>query len=291
MKIAIVTDSTANLTEDECKAWGISVVPLYLNMGSASYLDGVEMSAAAFYQRMKDEETLPTTSQPSPGQFVETFERLLTTHDCVVAVLLSGKLSGTVHSAETARGLLCASRIHVIDSQVVEYALGALVLEMAKAVRRAEEQGDVCDVQALIGRMERQRASMHMYIAMNSLENLRLGGRIGAAAALLGSMMQIKPVIWLRDGQVGVFEKVRTYRRAVDSIMDRLVEQMRDAGPCEVMLIHSVTDLDVVRGFVDKVQAALPEASVSYRMLAPIVGVHVGFESLGAIYYARTAAQ
>lgn len=290
MKIAIVTDSTANLTEEECKAWGISVVPLYLNLGSASYLDGVELSSEEFYKRMKDENTLPTTSQPSPGLFLETFERLLKTHDCVVAVLLSGKLSGTVHSAETARDLLCTERIHVIDSQVVEYALGALVLEMAKAVRLADEQGTVCDVQELVERMAQIRAEMHMYIAMDSLENLRLGGRIGAAAALLGSMMQIKPVIWLSDGQVGVFEKVRTYKKAVDSIMSRMFEQMRNAGPCEIMLIHSVTDLDVVRRWVDTVKEALPEARVSYRMLAPIVGVHVGFGGLGAIYYARSEA-
>ena len=174
MTVAIVTDSTADLPAQLAADHGISVVPLTINLDGRSYLDGVDITAAEFYQKLQRSETHPTTSQPSPGQFKEAYERLLADHDEVVSIHIGPKLSGTIGSAQQAAAMVGGERIHVLDSQFASMPLAALVLV---AAARAARGADASKVQEDVTRV---RAALRCFFAVSTLEFLRRGGRIGA---------------------------------------------------------------------------------------------------------------
>lgn len=277
MRIAVLTDSTANLTDEQVQRHGITVVPLQLVFGDEAFSDGEDMSAQDFYQRLATTDQVPTTSQPSAGAFVEAFERLLQTYDAVCAVLLSGKLSGTVRAAESARAMIGDARIAIHDSAMADYALGLQALTAAQMV----SQGATLEqIQAALPDVARRSQA---FIVVGSLENLRRGGRIGGAAALVGTLLQIKPVITLRDGLVEVHEKVRTFHKALDAILEQLNRDVTARGVKHVRVIHSTTP-EAAAAFAARVREMLPEAELSVTPLAPIIGVHAGTGCCGLIY-------
>lgn len=278
MRVAIVTDSTANLSAIRARELGVTVVPLQIVFGDRAYTDGVELEVQEFYERLTVSDRLPSTSQPSVGMFAEVFSRLLESHDAILAILLSGKLSGTVASAQAARDLISRQRdVHVYDSQLVEYALG---LQVEEAVRMVNQGWSVHRVtEALAGVRGRTRC----FIVLDSLENLRRGGRIGGAAALIGSLLQVKPIITLRDGIVDVHEKVRTARRALEGLLTQLQRDVAQFGVSEVTIMHSSSP-EAVDAFRAQVLAAAPGVRTREVWLSPIVGVHTGLGGLGLIY-------
>jgi DegV family protein with EDD domain len=264
-RVAIVTDSTADLPTQLAKSRGITVVPLTLNFEGRSLLDGVEIRPSEFYRRLPNATTHPTTSQPSAGQFAETYASLLNDHDEVVSIHISEKLSGTYASAVQGAQMTDAKRVRVVDSQLVSMSLGLITLAASEVARGG-------DAEAVAARVNDMRDQVHTYFSVATLEFLRRGGRIGRASALLGSVLQVKPVLCIREGLVTPLERVRTFDRALNRIVELTREIDRGKGLC-VIVGHADAEADA-----ERVARELEPVSETLMIqpLGPVVGAHAG---------------
>jgi DegV family protein with EDD domain len=265
-RVAIVTDSTADLPTQLTRSRGITVVPLTLNFEGRSLLDGVDIRPSEFYRKLPNATTHPTTSQPAAGRFAETFASLLETHEGIVSIHISEKLSGTYASAVQGAEMTDPKRVHVVDSELVSMSLGLLTLAAS------ETSAGGADANAIVERVSAMRDRVHTYFSVATLEFLRRGGRIGRASAMLGSVLQVKPVLCIRDGLVTPLERVRTFERA----LHRIVELTRDVddgkGLC-VIVGHADAEADAER--VARELEPLCE-TLMIQPLGPVVGAHAG---------------
>jgi DegV family protein with EDD domain len=220
-------------------------------------------------------EQMPTTSQPSPGQFAEVYERLLKDHDEVVSIHISEKLSGTVAAANQGAEMVAPKRIHVYNSEVVSMSLGLLVLAATSMAEAGEPVG------RLLQRVAALRDQIHTYFTLSTLENLRRGGRIGRANALLGSVLQVKPILTLRDGVVTPLERVRTLDRAVSRLTDLALSVDSGKGLCAVVG-HAASEETAQR-----IARALEGSTdtLLIQPLGPVVGTHAGAGTVGVGCY------
>ena len=264
--VAIVTDSTADLPPPLAAARAISVVPLTLHFEGRSFLDGVDITPSEFYRKLPSATTHPTTSQPSPGRFAETYTALLDGHDAVVSIHISEKLSGTVESARQAAEMTDPQRVHVIDSEVVSMSLGLVTLVASSLAAQN------LDADAIESRVVSMRPHLQTYFSVATLEFLRRGGRIGRASALLGSVLQVKPVLCIRDGLVTPLERVRTFDRA----LNRVVELTRavDTGKGMCLIVgHADAQADAER--IARELEPIAD-TLMIQPLGPVVGAHAG---------------
>jgi len=264
--VAIVTDSTADLPSGLARTRSITVVPLTLHFEGRSLLDGVEITPADFYRKLPAATTHPTTSQPSAGRFAETYSQLLKDHDAIVSIHISEKLSGTYASARQAADMTDPKRIRVIDSQLVSMSLGLITL----AASALAAQG--ADADSLEHNVLAMRDQVHSYFSVATLEFLRRGGRIGRASALLGSVLQVKPVLCIRDGLVTPLERVRTFDRALNRVIDLVREVDRGQGLCAVVGHADAEDS------AERVARELEPITETLMIqpLGPVVGAHAG---------------
>jgi DegV family protein with EDD domain len=265
-KVAIVTDSTADLPPGLAAARSVTVVPLTLNFEGRSLLDGVDITPSEFYRKLPQAVTHPTTSQPSPGAFAEKYTALLHDHDAIVSIHISEKLSGTVASARKAADLTDPKRVHVVDSELVSMSLGLVTL-VASAL--AAEGKDAAAIEA---EMVALTPKVHTYFSVATLEFLRRGGRIGRASALLGSVLQVKPVLCIRDGLVTPLERVRTFERALHRVIELTREMDTGQGVC-VIVGHADAEADAER--VGRELEPIAD-TLMIQPLGPVVGAHAG---------------
>jgi DegV family protein with EDD domain len=265
-KVAIVTDSTADLPPSLSTARGITIVPLTLNFDGQSLLDGVEITPSEFYRRLPSATSHPTTSQPSPGRFAEAYESLLTNHDAIVSLHISQKLSGTFESAQQAAEMTDPARVHVVDTHVVSMSLGLVALAAVTLAARG------VDAEGIVSKIESMRPDVQTYFSVATLEFLRRGGRIGRASALLGSVLQVKPVLCIRDGLVTPLERVRTFERALQRVVELVREVDRGHGVCAIVG-HAGAELDAER--VGRELEPVAE-TLMIQPLGPVVGAHAG---------------
>jgi len=265
-KVAIVTDSTADLPPQLVKQRSITVVPLTLNFEGRSLLDGVDIRPSEFYRKLPNATTHPTTSQPSPGRFAEAYAELLRDHDEVVSIHISEKLSGTYASAVQGAEMTDASRVRVVDSELVSMSLGLITL----AASTIAAQG--ASASAIAERVSGMRDKVQTYFSVATLEFLRRGGRIGRASALLGSVLQVKPVLCIRDGLVTPLERVRTFDRALNRIVELTREVDAGKGLC-VIVGHGDAEADAER--VARELEPVAE-TLMIQPLGPVVGAHAG---------------
>jgi DegV family protein with EDD domain len=265
-RVAIVTDSTSDLPPALAAARFVTIVPLTLHFDGRSLLDGVDITAAEFYRKLPSATTHPTTSQPSPGRFADTYKELLDDHDAVVSIHISAKLSGTFESARQAADLTDPKRVHVIDSEVVSMSLGLVTL--AAAALAAQN----LDAATIESRVLAMKPHLHTYFSVATLEFLRRGGRIGRASALLGSVLQVKPVLCIRDGLVTPLERVRTFDRALNRVVELTREVDRGKGVC-IIVGHAdaQSDAERVAGELELIAETL-----MIQPLGPVVGAHAG---------------
>jgi DegV family protein with EDD domain len=265
-KVAIVTDSTADLPAQLAKSRGITIVPLTLNFEGRSLLDGVDIRPSEFYRKLPNATTHPTTSQPAPGRFAEAYAELLNDHDAIVSIHISEKLSGTFASAVQGADMTDPKRVHVIDSQLASMSLGLLTLAASEIV------GQGAMAEAVVAKMNDMREHVQTYFSVATLEFLRRGGRIGRASALLGSVLQVKPVLCIRDGLVTPLERVRTFDRALHRIVELAREVDRGQGLC-VIVGHADAEADAER--VARELEPVAE-TLMIQPLGPVVGAHAG---------------
>lgn len=276
MPVAIVTDSTADLSPAEAAALNVTVVPLTVTIGSDSYLDRVEMGPEEFYRRLVSSKVLPKTSQPAPARFLEAYEQLLARPDVtgILSIHISSKLSGTLNAARTARDQLPdPSQVILLDSLAVTalLAMGVRCASLAAAGGATAEQ---CSAAA-----ENGIARSKLYGALDTLEYLQKGGRIGRARALIGTMLSLKPIITFRDGEVSPVERVRSHGKAVERIIELTLAHTNAE---QVAILHSGPSGDVER-VRQRVNAAMPGVSISTGWLGPVVGVYGGPNVVGTV--------
>ncbi len=265
-RVAVVTDSTSDLPARLAAARSVSVVPLTLNFEGQSLLDGVDITPVDFYRRLPGAATHPTTSQPSPGRFAEAYTALLADHDSIVSIHISEKLSGTYASARQAADMVDPARIRVVDSELVSMGLGLVTLVAATLAARG------ADVEAIEAKVLEMRSQIQTYFSVATLEFLRRGGRIGRASALLGSVLQVKPVLCIRDGLVTPLERVRTFERALNRVVELTREVDRGHGVC-VIVGHADSEADAER-IVHELEPIAETLMI--QPLGPVVGTHAG---------------
>lgn len=264
--VAIVTDSTADLPPQLAASRSITVVPLTLNFDGKALLDGVDIRPDDFYRRLPSVATHPTTSQPSAGRFAEAYSALLADHEAVVSIHISEKLSGTYESARQAAAMTDAERVRVVDSENVSMSLGLLALTASSLAASG------ADAETIEAKMLDMRPLVQTYFSVATLEFLRRGGRIGRASAFLGSVLQVKPVLCIRDGLVTPLERVRTFDRALNRIVELTREVDRGHGVC-VIVGHADAGADAER--IGRELEPIAE-TLMIQPLGPVVGAHAG---------------
>ena len=244
----------------------ITVVPLTLNFDGQSLLDGIDIRPDEFYRRLHSVTRHPTTSQPSPGQFADVYRSLLADHDTVVSIHISQKLSGTFESARQAAALTDPKRVRVIDSELVSMSLGLITLAASSLASSGS------NAEAIEAKVLDMRSSVQTYFSVATLEFLRRGGRIGRASALVGSVLQVKPVLCIRDGLVTPLERVRTFERALNRVVELTREVDRGHGVC-VIVGHADAEADAQR--IARELDSIAE-TLMIQPLGPVVGAHAG---------------
>ncbi len=271
MTVKVVTDSTSDLPRELAQELGITVVPLNVHFGTDTFRDGDGMTADQFYHRLLTSPALPKTSAPSPGTFRECYARLAGETNEIVSVHISSKLSGTYEAALTGkRDLGDHCRVEVIDSQTVTMGLGLLAVTAAKAAKRGAGLDEVV-------KLVRDAApGIYMASAVESLEYLQKGGRIGRAQAWLGSLLSIKPIISVSGGEVVPLERVRTYSRAVARVYE-LLEERLPARELAVMYSTDPVEADKLMGHLHE---AFPAQPVYLARFGPVLGTYMGPDCL-----------
>ena len=275
MTVKVITDSTADLPPALAEDLGITVVPLNVHFGTEVYRDGVEITADEFYRRLVTASRLPTTSQPTPGDFLSAYDEMGQTTDEILSVHVSAKLSGTMNSATQAReeyGGAC--RIEIIDSLQGSMGLGMLAIAAAEAARRGDSLDDVVtETRAAIPKVG--------FIGLlDTLEYLEKGGRIGKAQAFMGSLLRIKPLLTIRDGEAHPLERARTRAKGVD----RMCELVQAEMPLKDLAVVYTTTPDEARALAQRLQSHLPQGEVILSQVGPVVGTYLGPGVLGVAF-------
>ena len=271
MSIRIVTDSTCDLPESVVAEYGIAVIPAYINVGDESYLDGVELSRQEFYRRLPDWESVPTTAVPGPEVFRQSYERLADEGATeVLSIHISISLSAIVNSARLAANETDRLPVTVLDSRQLSLGTGFLVQAAAKAAAEGRSMDEI------IALLEEQILRTHVFAALDTLEFLRRSGRMNRAMAGLGTVLQIKPLLKMYDGNP-TGERVRTRKRAIE----RLIHLLSDLVPLErAALVHTHAP-DRAEDLRQRVQHLLPEGEIPSVDITPVIGAHIGPRAVG----------
>jgi DegV family protein with EDD domain len=274
MPVALVTDYCHYLPRELAESSGLHEVSLYVHRDGDAVRESEIVDYDAYYASLAGAAELPTTSQPSIGDFLATYEPLVAAGNEVVSIHLSGGLSGTVGSAEQAREQLGdgAERVHVLDSTTACGAEGLMLLAAAAAVRNGASAEEV------VAQARAARADLQFLFSLDTLEYLRKGGRIGGAQAWLGSALKIKPILSL-ESEIGAVERVRTSRRAFERLVT-LLEQMKAVG-CDGWVVQHTHIPDQAQALVERGREIFGTEPVFVSEIGPVIGTHIGPGLLG----------
>jgi DegV family protein with EDD domain len=279
MSVSAITDSLSSIPPDEALAAGVEVVSLFINDGDSNVPE-LELDTSAFYRRLADMATLPTSSQPSVDSFVAAFRRVLDSGSDVLGVFVSEKMSGTIQAARIAADMVLAenpgARVELLDSGSNSMEEGFGVLEAARAARAGETIEECM-------RLASQTLARTRYLfTPETLEYLRRGGRIGGASALLGGLLQIRPILTVEDGAVTTFAKVRTHAKAQSEIARKFAEDAAAFGLRQV-IVHYIGEPDSAIVFAREQVEPIWGKPVRVLPVSPVVGLHVG-PAVGIVY-------
>jgi DegV family protein with EDD domain len=280
-KVTILTDSTAYLPEAVQKQYGIQVVPLALIWDNETLRDGVDIQPDDFYRRLAASKSMPTTSQVTVGAMEEKFRALLDQGRDVLGIFVSSKISGTFESATAAAAALpeAAGRIALHDSLTTIMDMGWQVLAAARGAQAGASLAECTHAAAQV------RDNSGVLFVVDTLEFLRRGGRIGAAAAMLGVALNIKPILEMRDGQIAPADKVRTKARALDRMLELVAERIGGRSPVRVATAHANAEEEAL-ALLEQAKARFAPVETYCLPLSPVIGAHVGPGTLALTYMA-----
>lgn len=273
-KVAVVMDSTANLSPEILAENDLETIPLNLIWGGESYRDGIDITTDEFYERLANSSEMPTTSQPSVGDFQEFYTRVAETAESIVCVTISSDLSGTYASATGAAELMEGVPIEVIDSRSVSVGHGFVTL----AAARAAQAGADCQAAAQAARDV--VPILDVFFAVDTLEYLHRGGRIGGASWLIGSALSIKPVLQVDDGKIDSLTRVRTKKKALKYLADLAEQKYQGKNNVHLAVVDAVSP-DEARQLGEELQKRLNPVELIYGELSPVVGTHGGPGTVG----------
>ena len=274
MKLAIVTDSVSDISPKIAKELKITVVPLTVIFGTDQFLDGVELSNSEFFQKLETDPNHPSTSQPSPEAFVKTYEKLLKEGFKILSVHVSAKLSGTINSAEQAIKSLDTNKIKIVDTGTASMAQGLVAMSAARAAKNAKSLDELADM------AETTAKKTNVYVAMDTMEFLKRGGRIGKARAMLGSILNIKPIITTDNGEIVPHSRARTIKKAISSMINDMGDKNQIV---EVAVLHSTTP-DLAKDVLTQIDAQNLNNPGTITEIGPVVGTHAGPGCLAIAY-------
>ena len=280
--IKIATDSTHDLPPEIFRQHEIAVVPINIFFGTESYLDGITIDRSTFYRKIDELGILPKTSQPSAGQFVEVYDRLTAEGATdIISLHVGAKLSGTVQSAEMAKEMVAGRvRVHPFDSGGGSAGLGFLILE---ALRMIEAGKTVADI---LARLEAIRPRINILLTVRDLRYAQMSGRIGRLQASLASLLNIKPIIVLRDGVLSVGDKARTQSKAVDHIVRMMAERLGTVVPVNLAAVHAEAP-EAAQALLDRAKTLFDCRESFVAELAACLAVHFGPGTVGLVGYQR----
>ncbi|WP_284638938.1 DegV family protein [Paenibacillus silviterrae] len=270
-QVRIVTDSTADIPESVRKELGIEMVPLKVLFGSESYLDGVDIGTEAFFTKLAVSAGLPTTSQPSPVEFMETYKRVFDSGaQSIVSIHLASALSGTYQSAHLAQSMLDGDAdVTVVDSLSASYGIGMLVVAAAEAAKQGKSKEEIVQL------IEELKSSRRLYFLVDTLEYLQKGGRIGKASALVGSLLNIKPILSINgEGQVYSVDKVRGQKKAMARMIE-LFQQDYAGVPMHLTVAHGKAP-EAAEELNALMHQHFDVRSSRFTEIGPVIGTHTG---------------
>lgn len=279
-KIALVTDSTTNIPKELSKGHEIHVVPSVIIWGGETLRDGVDIQPDAFYKRLASSKETPTTSQPTPAAFKEKFEELGSKgFTDIVCSFVSAKFSGTMASAEQAKGMVSGVNIHLIDGRSASMGTGWPILEAAKAIKAGKSAEDCVKI------IESARESTGVLLVVDTLEFLHRGGRIGGGARFLGTALNLKPILEVQEGALEATERVRTKSKALERIVELLADRVGGRTPLHLAVLHANAAEDA-KALLAEASKRLSPAEATLTDVSPAVGTHTGPGTLGFAFMA-----
>lgn len=278
-KVAIVTDSTAYIPKEHVEEYGITVMPQVLIWGDETLLDGVDIQPEDFYARLKTASVMPSTSQVTIQAFENTFKDLLDKGFDILAILISNELSGTINSAVQALKAYPNAPIEIVDSQTTAMALGFQVLAAARAVSQGASLQE-CKVLA-----EKAREHVGVVFAVDTLEFLHRGGRIGGGRRFLGSLLNVKPLLEVTGGRIEALEQVRTRKKSLDRLVEIVVERVGNKPPVRLATLHAYAE-DDANYLLNSASKQLDPVETVFSEVSPAVGTHAGPGTVGLAYMA-----
>jgi DegV family protein with EDD domain len=271
--VKIITDSTCDIPPQVAHELGITIVPLYVHFGSEVYRDGIDLNHAEFYRKLTSTKSLPTTSTISPGEFAEIYNTLADQTDEILAIVISSELSATYDAALQGRELIQAKgcRVEVIDSRLVLMALGLVVIEAAKGAQTGANLAQIVDI------VRSAMPRIHVRMAFDTLEYVRRGGRIGAAQALIGTLLKFKPILTIKDGITIPVGRERTRAKAIE----HLRKFATSFANISEMAVEYTTTPDEASALVRHLGSIFSEDHIYMSSIGSVMGTHLGPGALG----------
>lgn len=276
-KVKIVTDSSAQITDEELKQYGITIVPLTVMIDDTVYIDRDTITNETFVPKMLAAHDLPKTSQPPVGKFVEAFDQLGEDGSQVLCLNMLEAISGTVHAAEQAATLSKAD-VTVVDSQSTDRGLGFQVIEAAKLA----QQG--ADMKTILARVDKVRNNTKLYLCVMTLDNIVKGGRLHPIAGAITNFLNIKLGLQVTGGKLKIISKGRG-DKSLKKFFNGIIDEMKDTPSIKSIGISYVTETDVLKDTVQKLKSEFPNASFLERVTSPTISTHTGKGAFALIYY------
>lgn len=279
-KIAIVTDSTAYLPEEIISTYHINVVPLVVIWGEETFLDNVEMGPEEFYKRLSTAAQMPSTSQPTILAFYDIFKKLHAEGYDILTIVISSALSGTLDSAFQAKKMLPDANIALVDSQSTSLPMAFMVLAAARAAKTGMPLEECVKV------VETVRDHTQVFFALDTLEFLHRGGRIGGASRFLGTALKLKPILILEDGKIEALEKVRTSKRAHERLIELVEAEVSNKSPINFLgVVHAAAE-ETAQELLKVIEQKFEPDELMFATLSPVLGTHTGPGTIGIAYVA-----
>lgn len=275
MTVKIITDTLSDITDDLAKELDLAVVPLYVRFGEEIFRDRVEITTEEFYRRLVYESTLPSTTQPTPHDFAEVYGKLAEETDEILVITISSKLSGTYQSAIQAQKMVQGKcQINIVDSLSVAMGQGLIVISTVDAVKKGANLDEATKF------AQRAASRSHLIAYFDTLKYLAKGGRIGKAQGLLGSMLSVKPILTVKDGEMSPLTRVRS----LNAGFDYLYNVVANAGKLESLAVEHATTPGDADKLVERFSSIFPKDNIYRAIISPVVGTHAGPNALAISY-------
>ncbi|PKR77977.1 fatty acid-binding protein DegV [Halalkalibacillus sediminis] len=278
MKTAVVTDSTAYISEFELERFKIHVVPLSVNFSDGTYREQLDITTKEFYEKVKSEQDLPKTSQPSIGDVTDKYEELAENYDAIISIHLSSGISGTYQAAVSAGDMVENVDVYTFDSEISCKPQGYYAIEAAKLAQEGVAPEEI------IERLNQMKDDMRAYFMVDDLSHLARGGRLSGASAMVGSLLQVKPLLHFEDKKIVPFEKIRTSKKAFKRMEQLLSETAEEADKVQAVIIHAERE-QIANDWKQDLESRLDNVDFEISYFGPVIGTHLGEGGIGLAWY------